>query len=232
MHIIYCLINRRKEKVNEYPCYYIGSKTNFVSGKYWGSSHHPVLKEELSKSKEDFEMKILIEVTDPARLTLIEREVQIAFNVINDRKYYNLHLANEKFSAIGRKWFHDPVTLAVGLFSDCKVPPGWHPGHKKASDRTPGSIKAAIWKANPTGLRKDDPLLHQKISDSIAKFEWIIRDPSGKLHTVTKLHQFCRDHKLSTRLRYAENFNVPIRRGSSKGWCVVSKLIIGAKPLL
>ena len=46
-NIIYKLINRRKEQIKEYPCYYVGSKTNYVPGTYWGSSQNPILIEDL-----------------------------------------------------------------------------------------------------------------------------------------------------------------------------------------
>lgn len=227
MNIIYRLVNRQKEKLGEFPCYYIGSKLNYSPGKYWGSSHHPTLLKELATRITDFEMEILA-VVNEHELTAIEHKYQLQFDAVNDHKYYNLHLANEKFSSSGKKWFHDPITLARGYFPPNKIPTGWAPGYKALSEKTDASIKAQHYKNNPTGLHKDSPILHQQISNTVAKFEWIVQDPTGTQYKVTKLHKFCQEHNLTPQLRYASNLNVPMKKGKSKGWVVISKKEIGA----
>ena len=58
-NVIYKLINRRKEKLGQYPCYYVGSKVNYVPGTYWGSSQNPILIAELATELDNFEMEIL-----------------------------------------------------------------------------------------------------------------------------------------------------------------------------
>lgn len=221
MNIIYRLVNRKKEKEGQVPCYYVGSKLNYVPGEYWGSSRHPVLLEELKTCISDFEIEILEYVDDPADLTKIEKEFQIKFDVLENPQYYNLHLANEKFTSQGRKWYHDPVTLKTGYFQENKIPAGWVPGYKPENEQ---SLKwKTIKKYKPTGLKKSDPKLHEQISDSVANTEWVLQSPDGTLYTVTKLHKFCDEHNLSHRLRLIKKFGVPIKKGKSKGWCVISK---------
>lgn len=221
MNIIYRLVNRKKEKNNEFPCYYVGSKLNYVEGKYWGSSKHPLLIKELKENISDFEIEIL-EKTTPDNLTLRERYWQLNLDVLNDEKYYNLSLANERFSSTGFTWFHDPITLANGYFPRSKCPQGWELG------KTPETAKRTINRQNrKTGLKKTDPLLHQQISDTISNTEWIIQDPNGIRHTVTKLHKFCKENNISQKLRLTKKFGIPIKKGKSKGWCVISKKTIG-----
>lgn len=228
MNIIYRLVNRKKEKNGEFPCYYIGSKMNYVPGEYWGSSKHPMLIEELKTNISNFEIEILEHVCNPKELTLREREYQLKYNALNDSKYYNLQLANEKFTSAGYKWYYDPVTLIKGYFQANKIPAGWLPGYK------PEEQQSKEWKQikryRPTGLKKSDPRLHEQISDSVATTEWVLRSPDGSLHSVTKLHKFCKEHNISQKLRLTKKFGVPIKKGKSKGWCVVSK-ITGDKPL-
>jgi len=52
---------------------------------------------------------------------------------------------------------------------------------------------------------------------------WVLQDPNGILHTVTKLHKFCEEHNLSPQLRLNKNFGIPLKKGNSKGWCVIDK---------
>jgi len=229
MNIIYRLINRNKEKQGQFPCYYIGSKLNYVPGEYWGSSKHPQLLLELKTSITDFTIEILEYVDDPNDLTKKERDWQIKFNVINDPKYYNLHLANEKFTSNGRKWYYDPITLQKGYFQSNKIPEGWLPGYKPVELQSKKYKQIKKYKA--TGLKKTDPLLHQQISDSVANIEWIIQSPDGILHTVKKLHKFCEEYNLSHKLRTTKKFGVPIKKGKSKGWCVVDKKQGAKSPL-
>ena len=221
MNIIYRLVNRTKEMNNEFPCYYIGSKINYVKGKYWGSSKHPVLISELKNNISDFAIEILEQV-EPDMLTIREREWQIKLDVVNSEKYYNLTLANENFSSAGFTWFHNADTLENGYFPKNKCPTGWKLG--KSPDTAKRSLHRKIKK---TGLRKTDPNLHQKISDSVANTEWVLQSPDGILHTVTKLHKFCRENNLSQKLRLVKKFGIPIKKGKSKGWCVISKKTIG-----
>jgi len=221
MNIIYRLVNRKKEKNGEFPCYYIGSKMNYVPGAYWGSSRHPILIEELKTNISNFEIEILEHVDDPKELTLREREYQLKHNVLIDPEYYNLQLANEKFTSMGRKWYYDPVTLIKGYFQDNKIPTGWVKGCKPKENLTDGWKQ--VKQCNKTGLKKTDPKLRKHLSDTIADTEWILRSPEGKLYTVTKLHKFCEEHNLSQKLRLIKKFGVPIKKGKSKGWCVIDK---------
>ena len=225
MNIIYRLVNQKKEKNSEFPCYYIGSKLNYVPGEYWGSSKHPLLIRELKENILDFKIEILEHVDNPDELTLRERVHQLNHDVLNDQKYYNLQIANEKFTSTGRKWYYDPETLVKGYFLPNKIPPGWLPGYKPEEQQSKGwkQIKRYL----PTGFKKSDPNLHKRISDSVATTEWTLRSPDGKLYTVTKLHKFCEEHNLSQKLRLTKKFGVPIKKGKSKGWCVISKKTIG-----
>ena len=136
MHnIIYRLVNRRKEKSGDTPCYYIGSKFNYVPGQYWGSSQHPILISELKDNITDFELEILAVVDSPEVLTITEREYQEKFNVLENDQYYNLCLANVKFSSLGWKWYHNPLTLQRGFFPKNKIPKNWVIG--KIPKKTP-----------------------------------------------------------------------------------------------
>lgn len=229
MNIIYLLANTKKESTRTFPCYYIGSKLNYVPGKYWGSSKHPQLLKELENSISDFKIEILEHVDDPAKLTLKEREWQLKLDAINDPKYYNLQYANEKFTSNGRKWFYDPVTLKKGYFYDNKVPEGWLPGYKPVEHQS--KKYQQIKKYKSTGLKKTDPLLHKQISDSVANTEWTLKSPDGKIYTVTKLHKFCQEHNLSHKLRTIKKFGVPIKKGKSKGWVVIDKKQGAKSPL-
>ena len=110
LNIIYNLVNRTKEKQGIYPCYYIGSKLNYIPGTYWGSSKNPILLKELKENISDFNINIL-EHVDKEELTTRERFWQLKLNVLQDNKYYNLSLAKEKFTGQGFTWFHDPITL-------------------------------------------------------------------------------------------------------------------------
>lgn len=229
MNIIYKLVNRQKEQRNEYPCYYIGSKANYVPGTYWGSARHPLLLLELKTTLEDFEL-IIIEYVDSLS-NLIEREHfwQKKYNVVQNEKYYNLSYANKKFSSIGFKWAHDPVTLTKGYFPNNKIPVGWNLG------KTPESkVKKSILK---TGYKKGSIELNQEISKrtKVAACRgknhkdckiWILQDPNGTIHTVIGLHEFCRKFNLSvTSLQFSEKSKkqLPINKGKSKGWRVLDK---------
>ena len=221
MHVIYKLINIQKEANNNFPCYYIGSKLNYIPGTYWGSSKHPTLIEELKTNVSNFKIEILEYVDNPTDLTTRERVYQLDYDVLNNPKYYNLHLANEKFTSSGRKWYYDPLTLNKGYFQDNKIPAGWIRGYKP-EDAQSKKYKQ-VNRSKPTGLKKNDPKLHEQISNSVANTYWVLRDPNGILHTVTKLHKFCEEHNLSPQLRLNKNFGIPLKKGNSKGWCVIDK---------
>lgn len=44
-----------------------------------------------------------------------------------------------------------------------------------------------------------------------------LRDPVRNLHIVTKLHKFCDEHGLSHKLQQMKLFDIPIKKGASKG---------------
>lgn len=221
MNIIYRLVNKLKKSNNQSPCYYIGSKMNYIPGKYWGSSKHPILLEELKDCISNFEIEILEFVENPKELAKVEREYQLKFNVLADPNYYNLQLANEKFNSIGRKWYYDPITLTKGYFQESKIPIGWIAGYKPESKCTNTWNKIKNYESS--GFKKGDPELHKQISDSVSSIEWILQAPDGSLHTVTKLHKFCKENGITDKLRLAANVGVPMKSGKSKGWCVLSK---------
>jgi hypothetical protein len=226
-NIIYRLVNRKKENSQEYPCYYIGSKLNYVPGQYWGSSRNPVLINELKENITDFEIEILEMVEISTILTKIEKEYQIKFDVVRDFRYYNLNYAGEKFTSTGKKWFYDPNTLQKGYFPTNKAPINWLPGTK------PDEQKSEVYKkrlsrnkqSKYTGFKKNDVNLNLYRSDANSRFEWTIQDPNGKIYLVTKLHRFCEEHKLPHKFRLSKKLGVPIKKGKFKGWCVIDKKI-------
>lgn len=225
-HIIYKLINRRKESLGEHPCYYVGSKTNYIPGTYWGSSKNPILIEELTIELSNFDMEILEEVYDANQL--IEREIthQLQHNVVEDQKYYNLRLAGKNFTTTGYKYYYHPITLVRGFFPPNKIPVGWVWG------KNPGTPRKII---NKTGLKKGDPKLKKYISErtkvttarGVQHSEtksWILQDPEGAIHNVIGLHEFCKINGLAaTSLQYSINTTNPIKKGKSKGWRLLSK---------
>lgn len=226
-NVIYKLINCRKEKLGQYPCYYIGSKTNYVPGTYWGSSQHPILIQELKNGTNDFEMEILEDVA--IKETIIEREIehQIKLNVIQDEKYYNLRLAGKNFSTFGYRYYYCPVTLCVGYFPINKVPSGWSLGKRPNFPQLKRIVK--------TGLKKGDPKLGEIISERTKANvprgthhkdirTWTLQDPDNKIIKVIGLHEFCKANNLAaTSLQYSINTNKPIKKGKSKGWRLLSK---------
>lgn len=226
-NVIYKLINRRKEKLGESPCYYIGSKTNYVPGTYWGSSRNPILINELTAELSNFEMEILEEVPDNKNLIETEITHQLTLNVVKDKKYYNLRLAGKNFATTGYKYYYHPTTLVRGFFPPNKVPTGWMLGKGPDSTKRKKIIK--------TGLKKGDPKLNKLISErtkantprGVNHTEtrvWILQDPTNKIHKVVGLHEFCKDHTLAaTSLQYSINTNKPIKKGKSKGWRLLSK---------
>jgi len=225
-HIIYRLVNRRKEKLGISPCYYVGSKTNYIPGTYWGSSKNPVLLEELASELSKFDMEILEEVEDPKILIGREIEHQTKLDVVSDKKYYNLRLAGKDFTTTGYKYYYHPETLVRGFFPPNKIPEGWVWG-KKAG--VPGK------KIIKTGLKKGDPELNkliaartkEKTARGTAHSEtkvWTLLGPDNTIHTVIGLHEFCQEHGLSaTSIQYSINTNKPIKKGKSKGWRLLSK---------
>lgn len=226
-NVIYKLINRRKEKLSEYPCYYIGSKVNYVPGTYWGSSRNPILITELNTELANFEMEILEDV--PSDNNLIDHEInhQVALNVVKDEKYYNLRLAGKNFATTGYKYYYHPTTLVRGFFPPNKIPHGWLLGKSPES--------AARKKVVKTGLKKGDPNLNKIISERTKANTprgkthtetkvWILQDPTNKIHKVVGLHEFCKANNLAaTSLQYSINTNKPIKKGKSKGWRLLSK---------
>ena len=225
-HVIYKLINRRKESLGEYPCYYIGSKTNYIPGTYWGSSKNPILIEELATELSNFIVEILEEVYEVNQL--IEREIahQLLNDVVVEQKYYNLRLAGKNFTTTGYKYYYHPITLVRGFFPPNKIPSGWIWGKK------PGVPGKEIIK---TGLKKGDPKLRKLISErtkattargslhSETKI-WTLQDPSGTIHNVVGLHEFCKINGLAaSSLQYSINTEQPIKKGKSKGWRLLAK---------
>ena len=226
-NVIYKLTNRRKEKLKQYPCYYVGSKTNYIPGTYWGSSRNPILINELAIELDNFEMEILEDV--PLIENLIEVEIahQILLNVVKDKKYYNLRIAGNKFSTSGYKYYYHPDTLARGFFPPNKVPIGWLLGKYPGSPRTKQIIK--------TGLKKGDPKLNKIIAERTSATcrkgkdhsetrTWTLQDPTNKIYKLVGLHEFCKIHNLAaTSLQYSINTDKPIKKGKSKGWRLLSK---------
>ena len=163
-NIIYKLINRKKELLGEYPCYYIGSKMGYKPGKYWGSSRHPLLLKELKYDICSFEMTILEYVNNPKDLTTQENYWQKSVNAVENEKYYNLNYARTNFSSAGFKWAHDPISLLKGYFPECKIPKGWVVGKSPET-----SLRMQLKLSNKTGLIKGDPKLNQIISTRTKK---------------------------------------------------------------
>ena len=233
-NVIYKLINRRKEKLGQYPCYYIGSKVDYVPRTYWGQSRNPILIDELATELDNFEMEILEDVPNNTQLIETEIKHQIALNVVKDEKYYNLRLAGKNFATTGYKYYHHPTTLVRGFFPPNKIPQGWLLG------KSPESV--ARKKVVKTGFKKGDPKLNKIISDRTkantprgAKHTetrvWTLQDPKNKIHKVIGLHEFCKANNLAaTSLQYSINTDKPIKKGKSKGWRLLSKEQ-GPKPL-
>lgn len=225
-NVIYKLVNRRKEKLGQYPCYYVGSKLNYVPGTYWGSSQNPILINELATELSNFEMEILEEVLLPENLIETEISHQVSLNVVKDEKYYNLRLAGKNFSTAGYKYYYHPTTLVRGFFPPNKIPLGWVLG------KNPGSTRKKIVK---TGFKKGDPKLNKIISERTKANTprganhtetriWTLQDPANKIHKVVGLHDFCKANGLAaTSLQYSINTNKPIKKGKSKGWRLLSK---------
>ena len=230
LNIIYNLVNRTKEKQGIYPCYYIGSKLNYIPGTYWGSSKNPILLKELKENISDFNINIL-EHVDKEELTTRERFWQLKLNVLQDNKYYNLSLAKEKFTGQGFTWFHDPITLLNGYFPRHKSPDGWQLGKSPETAKRTALKKEKI----PTALKKGSSELNKLISirtkEKVARGKdhkdckiWVLKDPLGNIHTVIGLHPFCKEKNLSpTALQYSVNTNKPIKKGLSQGWHVLEK---------
>lgn len=229
-NIVYKLINREKEKLGVFPCYYIGSKLNYKPGKYWGSSKHPLLIKELNDRISAFEMIILETVIDKNELTAREQQWQKKEEVVANVKYYNLNYARDAFSSVGYKWSHDPVSLLKGYFPEHKIPTGWILG------KTPETaIKRQNKLNSETGLKRGDPKLNEIIAERTKENtrkgnnhpecrEWTLIDPEGNRHIVLGLHEFCKQFNLSaTSLQYSINTKRPIKKGNSKGWYVLSK---------
>lgn len=229
-NIIYKLINKNKELREDYPCYYIGSKMGYIPGKYWGSPSHPLLRKELKDDISSFEMIILEYVDKSTDLTMRENYWQKSVNAVENEKYYNLGYAKTNFSSAGFKWAYDPVSLIKGYFPKCKIPKGW------ALGKSPESlIRRQNKLALTTGLSKGDPNLNKIISsrtkENACRGErhrdiktWTLLDPNGKIHQIIGLHEFCKANGLSaTSLQYSINTQKPIKKGKSKGWCVLSK---------
>ena len=226
-NVIYKLINRRKEKLGQYPCYYVGSKINYVPETYWGSSRNPILIEELATELSNFEMEILEEVPLSESLIEIEIKHQLALNVVKDKRYYNLRLAGKHFATTGYKYYYHPTTLVRGFFPPNKIPEGWLLGKYPGAPGTKQIIK--------TGLKKGDPKLNKIISertksnckkgqDHSETRIWTLLDPTNKIHKVIGLHEFCKANNLAaTSLQYSINTTKPIKKGKSKGWRLLSK---------
>ena len=225
-HIIYKLINSRKESLGQFPCYYIGSKTNYIPGTYWGSSKNPILIEELANELANFTMEIVEEINDPKILIDREIEHQLNLNVVADERYYNLRLAGKNFTTTGYKYYYHPITLMRGFFPPNKIPVGWIWGKK------PGVPRKQI---NKTGLKKGDPELNKLISIRTKATTargalhtetktWTLKGPDNKIYKIVGLHEFCKTHGLSaTSIQYSINTNKPIKKGKSKGWRLLSK---------
>lgn len=226
-NVIYKLTNRRKEKLSQYPCYYVGSKTDYVPGTYWGSSRNPIMIDELVTELANFEMEILEEVSLTESLIEIEITHQVALNVVKDERYYNLRLAGKNFATTGYKYYYHPTTLVRGFFPPNKVPAGWVLGKSPESATRKKIVK--------TGFKKGDPKLNKLISERTRATtprgsrhtetkEWTLQDPNNKIHKVVGLHEFCKANNLAaTSLQYSINTNKPIKKGKSKGWRLLSK---------
>lgn len=102
MHIVYMIIFHDKLLNNQYPCFYIGSKSNCTfhnniiyskeMNEYWGSSKD---KEFLSLVNSDTSKKayILYNSDIYEDVLKMEREIHIQNDVIGDIKYFNKSIA-------------------------------------------------------------------------------------------------------------------------------------------
>jgi hypothetical protein len=230
MNVIYKIINIRKKEKCEFPYEYIGSKVNYIDGKYWGSSSHPLMIQELKNNPEDFEFCIIqvIDDNDIQCIVNLERQWQVKLNVVNDPKYYNLKLASEKWSSLGFKWAYDPVTLLKAYLPKHKIPFGWKLG------QSPTSIQEKV-NESKTGFSKGDERLNKIISKRTSAAMpkgknhrdskiWNLCDPNGNLHEVI-LHPFCKENDLSpTAIQYSLISGKPIKKGKSKGWYAMNKI--------
>jgi hypothetical protein len=184
----------------------------YIPGKYWGSSRNPILLQELKDNISDFEIEILEYVDDPQKLTTRELHYHQTYNVVYDDAYYNLQLAGIKFSSVGFVWCHDPISLVKAYMPKHKIPNGWEIG------KTP---QAKIKAESRTGYKRGDAQLKTHLSNAVTRLEWILKDPDGNIHIVDKLHKFCEENNVSSRLRLVNHIGKPIKKGKSKGWCVI-----------
>lgn len=226
-NVIYLLIHSNRKDQNLEPHSYIGSKVNYKPNMYWGSSKHPDLLRELSKNINHFQIQILEYVKNKSKINERELYWQKRYNAVEDKKFYNLSYANKKFTSVNFKWCYDPNTLQKGYFPKHKIPSGWIEGTK------PKILKKIRTK---TRLKKGDPLLEKIRSISNKKSAkrglehkdtkiWILQDPQFKKHKVIGLYPFCKKNNLlATALQYSFLTKKPIKKGKSKGWCVLQKL--------
>lgn len=100
MHIVYQIKFPNREKENNYPFLYIGSKSNAIvennkmyhrNKEYWGSSRHPQYKNCLLE--ETPIMTIISQHSSYEEALEAERNIQIELDVVADPKYFNLSIA-------------------------------------------------------------------------------------------------------------------------------------------
>lgn len=172
---------------------------NYIPDKYWGSSRHPILLQELSENITNFSIDILEYINDPQNLTKREEHWQRKFQVVEDIEYYNLTYANTKFNTTGMRAYHDSNTLKYGLFPPNKIPAGWIKGRKPKNIRGKSKSK--------TGFKKGDPKLEKIRSESNKRSAkkgldnkstkiWLLKDPNNNLHRIIGLAPFCKKNNL------------------------------------
>jgi hypothetical protein len=121
IHVIYRVVDTLTGEM------YVGSKMNYVHGKYFGSTQLKRAKEIIKARPETLTVQILEIIADPSRL--IQREIywQEKFDVVNSKMYWNQTIAASGFSAFGRKdnyrlgKKHKPETIEKMKISASKV---------------------------------------------------------------------------------------------------------------
>lgn len=145
MHIVYKLTFLKRRESNQYPFYYIGTKSNcqvinnLILDKknkpYFGSSKYKNYKDIVNQNINDILVEILYSGSSYADCLLKERDIQIKNDVVMSPKYFN------NMIAIGNN-FHDPDYIMMrNLLSNkcCRI-------HKDHDD-----IKNGLWVGITTG---------------------------------------------------------------------------------
>jgi len=218
--------------------FYIGSHYGNVSDNYICSSKW--MLNAYNKRPEDFKMRILSHVS--GTIADMQQEEQRWLDMINDNelstsknvtegcnRYYNM-----KKSASGGCGSANKGNSNIG---------GWNRGLTKHTDDRVANNGKLISKnkigkkfsrehrVNMSIARGGDGLLTKKhvtpyhlLKPTSYRYTWVIKDPSGILHTTISLNKFSKLNNIGRdTLRCAYLQNREILSGNGKGWRVISR---------